>query len=131
MTITASRTARPTADLAASRRFYEDFVGLPVLFAFEDHDGFDGAIFGVPDEQSQLEVVHAPDVDVVPRPSTEDQLILYYDTTSARDAVITRLATAGFSALPPDDRTINPYWTNVGALVVLDPDGYRLVLATA
>jgi hypothetical protein len=42
--IEASRTARPTSDVAASRRFYEELVGLPVLFAFEDHDGFDGVI---------------------------------------------------------------------------------------
>jgi catechol 2,3-dioxygenase-like lactoylglutathione lyase family enzyme len=130
MTIKASRTARPTADLGASRRFYEELVGLPVLFAFEDHDGFDGVIFGVPDERSQLEVVRAVDRGIVPRPSVEDLLVLYYDGESARDVVTTRLTAAGFPALPTNDETINPYWTNVGAAVVVDPDGYRLVLTT-
>jgi catechol 2,3-dioxygenase-like lactoylglutathione lyase family enzyme len=131
MSIKASRVARPTAELAASRRFYEDLVGLPVLFAFEDHDGFDGVIFGLPDDRSQLEVVQAPDVDIVPRPSAEDQLVLYYDREPARDEVVMRLAGGGFPALSPDDDTLNPYWSKVGAVVVVDPDGYRLVLATA
>lgn len=131
MSIQASRVARPAVDLAASRRFYEDLVGLPVLFAFEDHDGFDGVIFGVPDERSQLELVRAPDVDITPRPSHEDQLVLYYDSEPSRDAVLMRLASAGFSALAPYDETLNPYWAKVGASVVVDPDGYRLVLATA
>ncbi len=130
MSITASRVARPTKQLRAGRRFSEDLVGLPVLFAVEDHDGFDGVIFGVPDERCQLELVHAPDVDVVPRPSAEDQLVLYYDGEPSRVAVISRLASAGFAALAPDDHTLNPYWTKVGALIVVDPDGYRLVLAT-
>jgi len=131
MTIRASRVARPTAELTAARRFYENLVGLPVLFAFEDHDGFDGVIFGVSDDRSQLELVHAPHVAPVPHPSAEDQLVLYYDDEASRDVVISRLAAAGFSTLAPDDDTLNPYWTKVGALVVTDPDGYRLVLTTA
>ncbi|MBA2630777.1 MAG: VOC family protein [Thermoleophilaceae bacterium] len=130
MTIRAGRTARPANDLAATRRFYEDLVGLPMQFAFEDHDGFDGVIFGVPDERFQLEIVRAPDANVLPRPSVEDQLVLYYEDQPARDEVIARLAAAGFSALAADDDTLNPYWAKVGAVVVVDPDGYRLVLTT-
>lgn len=129
MTIARSRVARPTVDLGPSRRFYEDLVGLPVLFAFEDHDGFDGVIFGVPDDRCQLELVRAPGLEVVPSPSAEDQLVLYFDGASSREPLVTRLALAGFSPLAPDDPTLNPYWTKVGALVFVDPDGYRLVLS--
>lgn len=130
MTIRASRVARPTVELAAVRRFYEDLVGLDLLFEFEDHDGFDGVILGLGDETSQLELVHAPDADIVPRPSVEDQLVLYFDGLSSRDQVVARLSGAGFPALAPDDDTVNPYWARVGAVVVVDPDGYRLVLTT-
>jgi catechol 2,3-dioxygenase-like lactoylglutathione lyase family enzyme len=127
--IAASRVARPTADLAATRPFYEELVGLRVLAEFADHDGFDGVIFGLPDERSQLELVHAPGDDVVPNPSVEDQLVLYFDAEPARQLVRERLVAAGFPPLAGDDPSLNPYWTRVGAAVFVDPDGYRLVLA--
>jgi hypothetical protein len=50
--IAAMRTARPTTDLPPIRQFYEQVVGLPLLGEFADHYGFDGAIFGVPDDRA-------------------------------------------------------------------------------
>jgi hypothetical protein len=50
--IAAMRTARPTTDLPRIRQFYEQVVGLPLLCEFADHYGFDGAIFGVPDDRA-------------------------------------------------------------------------------
>jgi catechol 2,3-dioxygenase-like lactoylglutathione lyase family enzyme len=47
--LVAMRVARPTTDLDRIRSFYEHVVGLPLLWSFVDHDGFDGAIFGLPD----------------------------------------------------------------------------------
>ena len=49
--------ARPTADLTTSRDFYTRVLGLSVLWSFEDHDGFDGVILGLPDERAQLELI--------------------------------------------------------------------------
>ncbi|QXC61159.1 VOC family protein [Aquihabitans sp. G128] len=129
MGIRASRTARPTRDLAAVRGFYEHLVGLPVLFEFADHDGFDGVVFGLPDERAQLELVRAPDADVAPRPTVEDLQVLYFDDEGSRAEVLHRLADGGALPLAPDDPTVNPYWPATGALVVVDPDGYRLVLS--
>ena len=57
MPVRSMRVARPTADLARSRDFYTRVIGLGVLWSFEDHDGFDGVILGVPDEHAQLELV--------------------------------------------------------------------------
>jgi catechol 2,3-dioxygenase-like lactoylglutathione lyase family enzyme len=59
--------ARPARDLERIRSFYEHVVGLPVLWSFVDHDGFDGVIFGVPDERAQLELVRSPHGDAPPR----------------------------------------------------------------
>jgi catechol 2,3-dioxygenase-like lactoylglutathione lyase family enzyme len=40
------RVARPTDNLEALLRFYEQGLGLGVLYRFEDHDGFDGVMLG-------------------------------------------------------------------------------------
>jgi len=111
--LVAMRVARPTADLDRIRSFYEHVVGLPVLWSFVDHDGFDGAIFGLPDERAQLEIVRSPHGDV-PAPTNEDVLVLYQSDTSAAD-----------------DPTLNPYWPRHGARTFSDPDGYRLIVSPA
>jgi len=40
------RVARPTDNIEALLRFYEQGLGLGVLYRFEDHDGFDGVMLG-------------------------------------------------------------------------------------
>jgi catechol 2,3-dioxygenase-like lactoylglutathione lyase family enzyme len=127
----ALRVARPTADLARTRAFYEQVVGLPVLGSFSDHDGFDGVIFGVPDARSQLELVRSPHGEV-PAPTAEDALVLYHDRGPAAGDLTDRLVRAGTPEVAPgDDPTLNPYWPRVGARCFVDPDGYRLIVALA
>ena len=76
MQIAAMRVARPTDDLSRIRRFYEVVVGLTVSWTFDDHDGFDGVIFGSPEARWQLEIVSTPQ-RVTPRPAIEDAMVLY------------------------------------------------------
>src|SRR5262245_46913564 len=123
----AIRVARPTTDLDQIRSFYELVVGRPLLGSFFDHDGFDGAIFGLPDERAQLELVRSPHGDV-PTPSAEDALVLYHSDEASVAAVLVRLRRAGTVEVT-DDPTLNPYWPRHGARVFVDPDGYRLVVA--
>jgi catechol 2,3-dioxygenase-like lactoylglutathione lyase family enzyme len=127
--LVAMRVARPTADLDRIRSFYEHVVGLPVLWSFVDHDGFDGAIFGLPDERAQLEIVRSPHGDV-PAPTNEDVLVLYQSDTSAADDLVARLRRAGAVEVS-DDPTLNPYWPRHGARTFSDPDGYRVIVAPA
>jgi catechol 2,3-dioxygenase-like lactoylglutathione lyase family enzyme len=127
--LVAIRVARPTADLDRIRSFYEHVVGLPLLWSFVDHDGFDGAIFGLPDERAQLEIVRSPHGDV-PAPTNEDVLVLYQSDTSAADDLVARLRRAGAVEVS-DDPTLNPYWPRHGARTFSDPDGYRLIVAPA
>ena len=127
--LVAMRVARPTADLDRIRSFYEHVVGLPLLLSFVDHDGFDGAIFGLPDERAQLEIVRSPHGDV-PAPTNEDVLVLYQSDTSAADDLVARLRRAGTVEVS-DDPTLNPYWPRHGARTFSDPDGYRLIVAPA
>ncbi len=123
----AMRTARPTADLARARHFYEVLVGLPVLGSFAAHDGFDGVIFGLPDERAQLELVSTPH-GIIPRPSAEDALVLYCDLTASTKIAL-RLREALVPELQSDATDLNPYWPRNGALTFVDPDGYRLIVA--
>jgi hypothetical protein len=120
------RVARPTRDLDRIRSFYEHVVGLPVLWSFHDHDGFDGVIFAVPDERAQLELVHSPHGDT-PSPSREDALVLYGDNGTTTD-IVGRLERAATVEVTPDDPTLNPCWPREGARCFVDPDGYRLII---
>lgn len=125
--IAAMRFARPTLELQQLRRFYEETVGLPVLWSFVDHDGYDGVVFGVPDERAQLELVTAPH-EITPRPSAEDALVLYCDRASA-DAIVARVQESGVEAVQRNADDLNPYWPANGAVTFVDPDGYRLIVA--
>jgi catechol 2,3-dioxygenase-like lactoylglutathione lyase family enzyme len=129
MVIAAMRVARPTAQLDRVREFYETVVGLPVLWAFEDHDGFDGVIFGVPDERAQLELVTTPHA-TRPEPTAEDALVLYL-AADELDALVERLRTHATAEVAADDAELNPYWPNNGAVTFVDPDGYRLIISPA
>src|SRR5690349_23750588 len=114
----AVRVARPTRDLGTAAAFYRDALGLPVLGSFEDHDGFNGVILGLPDASRQLELVAAPDAE--PAPTAEDQLVLYLGSAERVENAAAQLRAAGFeSSVSP-----NPYWANVGAACFVDPDGY-------
>jgi catechol 2,3-dioxygenase-like lactoylglutathione lyase family enzyme len=107
------RIARPTGDLAAASAFYGDVLGFAVLASFEEHDGYSGVIFGLPDASRQLELVSHE--GTLPSPTSEDQL--------ENDAA--RLRAAGFEPRP----SANPYWARTGAVCFVDPDGYWLVLS--
>ena len=121
------RVARPMAHLSRSRDFYSRVVGLSVLWSFEDHDGFDGVILGVPDEHAQLELISPPEL-LAPTPTVEDLLVLYFADGHDVVELADRLVDGGHQEVQSDDPTLNPYWGRIGGRVFLDPDGYRLVL---
>jgi catechol 2,3-dioxygenase-like lactoylglutathione lyase family enzyme len=120
---TGMRAARPAADLDRSVRFYRDLLGLPVIGRFDQHDGYDGVFFALPGG-GELELTAGP---AQPLPSTdEDLLVLYVSTPGDVAAIGNRLAAAGVPTIP----SANPYWNRCGQ-TFLDPDGYRIVIATA
>jgi len=117
------RVARPTNDLDAARRFYGKALGLPVVASFDDHDGYSGVVFGLPDVSRQLELVaHGGEY---PAPTEEDQLVLYLGSVEELEATASRLGAAGHEPRAP----ANPYWERNGAVGFVDPDGYWLILS--
>ncbi|MCP2622243.1 VOC family protein [Mycolicibacterium smegmatis] len=118
------RVARPTDKLAEVERFYAGILGLPVLYRFSDHAGFDGVMLGLPGSRYHLEFTSSHSGSPCPAPSKENLLVLYFETETAMYDVVERLAGHGCEPVPAE----NPYWTDHGALSFEDPDGWRVVL---
>jgi catechol 2,3-dioxygenase-like lactoylglutathione lyase family enzyme len=118
------RIARPTDRLAEVERFYTDALGLPVIYRFSNHAGYDGVMIGLRDIDYHLEFTSHVDGSPCPAPSRENLLVLYFRVDAQMTAVIDRLAAAGHHPVDAE----NPYWARVGALTFEDPDGWRVVL---
>ena len=117
------RVERPARNFEAVVSFYRDVVGLPVLASFEDHDGYSGVVFGLPDASRQLELVFHE--GQLPTPTSEDQLVLYLGSAERVTSEAARIRAAGCEPTV----AANPYWARTGAVCFLDPDGYLLVVS--
>jgi catechol 2,3-dioxygenase-like lactoylglutathione lyase family enzyme len=120
------RVARPTDNLEALLRFYEQGLGLSVLYRFEDHDGFDGVMLGRPDAPYHFEFTHKRGHAVGRAPTPDNLLVLYLPDRGEWQAAVQRLRGAGFATVA----AFNPYWDREG-VTFEDPDGYRVVLQNA
>jgi catechol 2,3-dioxygenase-like lactoylglutathione lyase family enzyme len=123
---TVLRVARPTDHFDEVIRFYTEGLGCEVLGSFEDHDGFDGIMLGVPGASYHLEFTRKRG-HVAGRAPTEDNLLVFYlPEKDAWQAAVAQMQAAGYEAVT----AFNPYWDRHG-LTYEDPDGYRVVLQNA
>ena len=105
---------------------YRDGLGLEVLGNFEDHEGFDGVMLGMPGSDYHLEFTHRRG-HCVGRAATEDNLLVFYIPKQTEwESACERMARAEFTAVP----SYNPYWDENGRTFE-DLDGYRVVLQNA
>lgn len=123
---TTVRIARPTDRLDAVVRFYRDGLGLSELGGFQDHEGFDGVMLGLPGAPWHLEFTHQRGHAVGDAPTRDHLLVLYLPDHAAWQAAVDRMAAAGQAPVP----SYNPYWDRLGRTFE-DPDGYRVVLQNA
>ena len=122
-TDTSLRIARPTEHLEQVVRFYIDGLGYGVLDSFQDHEGIDGVMVGLPGAPFHLEFTHRSG-DPVGRAPTEDHLLVFYlPGREEWQASVDRMLAAGYRSVSSS----NPYWDRDG-LTFEDPDGYRVVL---
>ncbi|MBP2001504.1 catechol 2,3-dioxygenase-like lactoylglutathione lyase family enzyme [Paenibacillus shirakamiensis] len=117
------RVARPTHQLDKIVTFYREGLGLKEVGSFQGHEGYDGVIFGLPDEKYQLEFTQYTDAVPILPPSEDNLLVFYMPDEAERDRVAKRLASMGHPAVKPE----NPYWRANG-VTLCDPDGWRIVL---
>lgn len=117
------RVARPTDDIDALLKFYQQGLGLTLLFRFENHNGFDGIILGHESAPYHFEFTRAHHHRAGRAPTQDNLLVFYLPDQSEWQATIARLQAAGFNPVP----SFNPYW-DIAGKTFEDPDGYRIVL---
>ncbi|MNZ67492.1 Glyoxalase-like domain protein [compost metagenome] len=117
------RIARPTHQLKRVVQFYHEGLGLEIIDSFEDHEGYDGIMLGLPSAAYHLEFTQHKDAVPVPPPSEDNLLVFYLPDLAQRDRIVSRLRDMGYQAVMPE----NPYWQEQG-ITVCDPDGWRIVL---
>lgn len=118
------RVARPTDQLAEVVRFYRDGLGLPELFRFTGHAGYDGVMLGLPGKPYHLEFTQHADGSPCPAPTRDNLLVFYVPDAGAVAATAGRLSSMGYPRVPAE----NPYWEDNHAVTIEDPDGWRIVL---
>lgn len=120
------RVARPSDDLDRLLPFYQDGLGLNVLFHFTSHDGFDGVILGKEGAPWHLEFTRAHSHAAGRAPTQDNLLVLYLPERTAWQAAVDRMRATGFEPVT----AFNPYWGRNG-VTFEDPDGYRVVFQHA
>jgi Glyoxalase/Bleomycin resistance protein/Dioxygenase superfamily len=107
-------------------RFYSNGLGLTKLGSFEDHEGFDGVMLGVPGASYHLEFTHKRGHETGRAPTKDNLLVFYLPDEQQWQAAVDRMIAAGYEPL----LSFNPYWDCAGRTFE-DPDGYRVVLQNA
>jgi catechol 2,3-dioxygenase-like lactoylglutathione lyase family enzyme len=120
------RIARHTSRLDAVVAFYRDGLGLPELYRFVNHDGYDGVMLGLPGKAYHLEFTQHLSG---PKPSVasgDDLFALYIPDRAQLASLRERLERLGHHPVAPG----NPYWLR-DAVTFEDPDGWRVVLCNS
>jgi catechol 2,3-dioxygenase-like lactoylglutathione lyase family enzyme len=120
------RVARASDNLDALLHFYEQGLGLTLLYRFEDHEGFEGIMLGREGAPYHLEFTRAHGHVAGRAPTQENLLVFYLPDVEEWKAAVRRMRDAGFDSVP----AFNPYWDRSG-VTFEDPDGYRVVLQNA
>lgn len=117
------RVARPTDKLQEVISFYNKGLGLPIIGSFEDHQGYDGVMVGLPGMDYHLEFTSHRNGSPCPAPTKDNLLVLYLGSMDKVESMTVKLATMGHHPVEPE----NPYWKGISATIE-DPDGWRVVL---
>ena len=120
---TKLRVARPTDHLEAIVRFYTEGLGLTRLDSFEDHEGFDGVMVGIPGAAYHLEFTRKRGHEAGVAPTKDNLLVFYIPDRSEWQDAVGRMLAAGYSPVA----AFNPYWDRAGRTFE-DADRYRVVL---
>lgn len=121
------RIARPTDRLEEVVRFYRDGLGLPELFRFSGHAGYDGVMLGLPGKAYHLEFTQHADGSPCPAPTRDNLLVFYLPDAGAVATTAESLSKMGYPRVTAE----NPYWEDNQAITIEDPDGWRIVLVPA
>ncbi|MBJ8031961.1 VOC family protein [Bacillus pseudomycoides] len=117
------RVARPTDKFEEVINFYEKGLGLKRIGEFQNHEGYDGVMFGLPDVEYHLEFTRHVNGSPCPAPTKDNLLVFYMPDKNEIEKITNRLNKIGYYEVEPE----NPYWKEKGTTIE-DPDGWRIVL---
>ena len=120
---TILRVARPSDRFDEVVRFYTEGLNLSVIGSFQNHEGFDGIMLGVPAASYHLEFTRKHGHRAGRAPTEDNLLVFYLPDKRAWQAAVDRMTASGYKTVP----SYNPYWDQNGCTYE-DPDGYRVVL---
>ncbi len=117
------RIARPTVNMEEVVSFYEEGLGLKRIGSFDQHEGYDGVMLGLPHQHVHLEITKHEEEESLPAPHPEQLLVFYIPDAEEFQA---------------NEREIDLIWRTAshlyksilgtGGATIEDPDGYRIVL---
>ncbi|MDC2866334.1 VOC family protein [Bacillus sp. BP-3] len=116
------RFARPTDKFEEVINFYETGLGLKRIGQFQNHEGYDGVMFGLPDEEYHLEFTRHVNGSPCPAPTKDNLLVFYMPNKDEIEKITNRLNKMNYYEVEPE----NPYWKEKGTTIE-DPDGWRVV----
>jgi hypothetical protein len=102
---------------------YRDGLGLTVLGGFDNHQGFDGVMLGMPASPYHFEFTVCRTHPVKATPTSEDLCVFYVPDPKQWLARCEAMLSAGFKPVS----SFNPYWDQRGRTFE-DADGYRIVI---
>lgn len=117
------RIARPTDKLYKIKEFYHDGLGLEIIGSFENHSGYDGIMFGLPNEKYHLEFTTHENGSPCPPPTKDNLLVFYISDQNKITNILNKLNKLGYKEVEPE----NPYWKGK-SITIEDPDLWRIVL---
>ncbi|MDP5276571.1 VOC family protein [Chengkuizengella axinellae] len=117
------RIARPTDKFEEIIEFYEDGLGLKRIGGFQNHERYDGVMFGLPNVEYHLEFTRHIDGSPCPAPTKDNLLVFYIPDKNEIIEIKNKLNSMGYGEVEPE----NPYWKDSG-VTIEDPDRWRIVL---
>lgn len=117
------RIARHTNDLDKIKSFYTKILDFEILGSFENHQGYDGVFIGKKNLDWHLEFTKSD--EIIKFNFNEDDALVFYPTSEEEYNKIIKSLKIG----KIDNVTAkNPYWNENGKMI-LDPDGYRVIIS--
>ena len=120
------RVARPSDDLDAVVKFYQDGLGFSVLYEFMHLGGFDGVMLGHQGAAYHLEFTRKQGHKVGKAPTEDNLLVFYLPDEAEWKRAVDQMERHGHRPV----KSFNLYWDKKGKTFE-DPDGYRVVLQNA
>jgi catechol 2,3-dioxygenase-like lactoylglutathione lyase family enzyme len=117
------RFARHTNNLDKLKLFYTTILGFEVLGSFENHNNYDGIFIGKQNIDWHLEFTQTDEI-VAFNFNEDDILVFYPETILEFDVLIENISKNNINFIASK----NPYW-NINGKMILDPDGYRIIIS--